>query len=439
MHASLTISGVFALYRRVIASPVVDLLSRRYQPKRRNRLYTAGTLFWLMISQRLQPPGSLVQTVARVRRRHLGGLLRPVKKISRRTGGYCRARLRAPVAMIQAISLYLTTRLQQQLTHEDPRFPAGVYLIDGTMLTLASQAELVRNYPPGKNQHGISHWPLLRMVVLHEARTGLAVAPAWGPRTISEQALAERVLNQLPTGALLLGDRNFGVFSMAYGVAQRQCSMILRLTKARAGRLAGQRVVAGSDQRVVWTPTPADRVAHPELPSGARVEGRLVVAQLAGWREPLYLFTTLELAAAEVVELYGLRWNIETDLRSIKQTVRLQHINVKSTDMVDKELWVALAAYNLVRAVLCLAALQFNLHPRELSFTHVFWLVESYLPDLLAKPGSARAERELQRLIREAATCRLPRRKNRRSYPREIWLRRRSYPIRRATATPQSK
>jgi hypothetical protein len=194
--------------------------------------------------------------------------------------------------------------------------------------------------------------------------------------------------------------------------------------------------VPGSDQGVVWTPTPADRARHPELPSQARLEGRLLVAQLAGWREPLYLFTTLELAAVEVVELYGLRWNIETDLRSIKQTVRLQHINVKSADMVDKELWVAVAAYNLVRAVLCLAALQSNLHPRELSFTQVYWLVQSYLPDLLAYPGSARAQRELQRLLQEAATCRLPRRKKRRSYPREIWLRRRSYPIRRPLATP---
>ena len=229
VHASLTISQIFALYRRVIASPVVDSLSRQCQPKRRNRVYTTATLFWLMISQRLQPPGTLAQTVARVRRRHLGRLLRRVKKISRRTGAYCRARLRAPLAMIQALSSYLTMQLHERLTHEDPRFPAGIFLIDGTTLTLACQGELEKKYPPGKNQHGVSHWPLLRMVVLHDARTGLALAPAWGPRTVSEQALAERVLDQLRSGALLLGDRNFGVFSIAYGVGQRQGSMILRL------------------------------------------------------------------------------------------------------------------------------------------------------------------------------------------------------------------
>ncbi|MDQ2899602.1 MAG: transposase, partial [Acidobacteriota bacterium] len=56
------------------------------------------------------------------------------------------------------------------------------------------------------------------------------------------------------------------------------------------------------------------------------------------------------------MELYGLRWNIETDLRSLKRIVRLHPIAVKSKAMMEKELIMAAGAYNLVRAVMSMAA-----------------------------------------------------------------------------------
>jgi putative transposase len=60
---------------------------------------------------------------------------------------------------------------------------------------------------------------------------------------------------------------------------------------------------------------------------------------------------------------------IETDLRSLKRTVRLQHVAAKSKGMMEKELIMATAAYNLVRAVMSLAAERCKLDPRQLSFS----------------------------------------------------------------------
>ena len=108
-----------------------------------------------------------------------------MKKVSRRTGGYCRARLRASVAVIKELSEYLTAELQQRVIRVDPRLGRGVYIVDGSGLALGHYPELLEKYPPGRNQNGISHWPMLKMVVLHEARTGLAVAPAWGPMMVA--------------------------------------------------------------------------------------------------------------------------------------------------------------------------------------------------------------------------------------------------------------
>ena len=91
---------------------------------------------------------------------------------------------------------------------------------------------------------------------------------------------------------------------------------------------------------------------------GSTVTGRLIVARIGRGKskEWLYLFTTLDLPAEEIVQLYARRWNIETDLRSLKRTVRLHHIHAKSDDMLEKELLIAMAAYNFVRAVMCMAA-----------------------------------------------------------------------------------
>ena len=91
---------------------------------------------------------------------------------------------------------------------------ANVFVLDGSSLELEHCPELVRRYPPAYNQHGKSHWPVLRMVVAHDVETGLAQPPRWGamygPCAVSEQDLAEETMAQLPRGATVLGDRNFG-------------------------------------------------------------------------------------------------------------------------------------------------------------------------------------------------------------------------------------
>jgi len=172
----------------------------------------------------------------------------------------------------------------------------------------------------------------------------------------------------------------------------------------------------------VWQPSKWDRQAHPELPEQAAVKGRLIVyANPTRPNELLYLFTTLELPATEIVDIYGLRWNVETDLRSLKRTVGLHQLSSKSVDMVEKELLLAIAAYNLVRAVMCLAARRANAAPRQLSFSFVQTVVEAALPGLDHAATEAEYQQRLDRMLRHAARGKLPNRPRQRSYPREVW------------------
>lgn len=151
--------------------------------------------------------------------------------------------------------------------------------------------------------------------------------------------------------------------------------------------------------------------------------GRLIAARVGRGKSKqwLYLFTTLDLVWNEVVELYRQRWTIETDLRCLKRTVHLHHIAAKSVEVMKKELMVAFSAYNLVRAVMCLAARRAQLPPRQLSFSFVLTLVNCSWPQLVGARTKAEHDREFERLLDLAASYRLPNRPKHRSYPRATW------------------
>ena len=71
----------------------------------------------------------------------------------------------------------------------------------------------------------------------------------------------------------------------------------------------------------------------------------------------------------DIAELYGFRWNSELDIRSIKKSLNLSHVRCKSPEMVHKELWTTLLAYNLIRTTAAAAALLHDKQPRQISFT----------------------------------------------------------------------
>ena len=256
----------------------------------------------------------------------------------------------------------------------DAQGQRNVFLLDGSSIELEHCRELVGGYPPAQNQHGKSHWPVLRIVVAHDADTGMASCPYWGAMygatAVSEQELAEKAMDHLPAGATVLGDRNFGVLWVAYAAQQRNLGVVLRLTEVRARKLIGN-VSQEGEHAVVWQATRWDGGKNHRVAVGSTVTGRLIVARIGRGKskEWLYLFTTLDLPADEIVQLYGRRWNIETDLRSLKRTVRLHHINAKSDDMLEKELLIAMAAYNFARELKCgMAARRSRIDPRQLSF-----------------------------------------------------------------------
>ena len=83
-----------------------------------------------------------------------------------------------------------------------------------------------------------------------------------------------------------------------------------------------------------------------------------------------------------LAELYGLRWQVEIDLRHLKTTMQMEHIQSKTPEMVRKEFYVHLLAYNLIRATLWEAGMKHNAHPLRLSYKGAIQHVLNFVPIL---------------------------------------------------------
>jgi hypothetical protein len=406
---------------------------------------------WLLILQRLYGGASLETAVLELLRTLPASFWpRPCKRVrdwlergqqpSSNTGAYNQARQQLPLSVVQQSSDRIFDQLVTAANQTPSAQTARAFLLDGSSMHTAHSPALCDRYPPGSNQNGEGHWPLLRVVVAHDLRTGLAMRPEWGPmngpNAVSEQALLEQAMVRLPSGSTLLGDANFGVFSFAYTATRLGYPVLLRLTMDRARRLAGGAVQDGIDRELVWRPSPRDRKSHPELLPDACVRGRLIVRQVQpdDGSDPflLALFTTLPGSTRELLELYGQRWAIETDLRTLKRTLRLDQLYSFTPDMVAKEIEMGITAYNLVRALTVLASKQSGIQPRGYGFTKVLRIVQTFGPIMANAPNDQAAKRAFDQVMKLVQQSKLPRRtKKRPSYPRAVWKNRAKFPARR--------
>jgi len=399
-------------------------------------------VIWLIIFQRLHPKGTLSVAVrellsgptqAYVRWRGKG----PGKRLSANTSAYSQARSRLTLDEAEQVSDMIFESLQAQ-----PRTVAcwdrPMFMLDGSSVLMANSEELEAAYPPQRNQHGPSHWPMMRVVVAHDVVSGLAVRPCWGPQNgaaaVSEQALAKQIMRRLPTGCGVMADRNFGVLSMAHHAQEQNHPCLFRLTEVRAQKMnGGAKPNSKTDRVIQWESSREDRRNNPELPAQASVTGRLLAFKITGpggKKEKLYLFTTLDLPAHQILELYGYRWNIETDLRTLKRQVRLEMLDVKSKAMAEKELVLAVAAYNLTRATINEAATALNLNPRDFSFSLAQDTINAFLPAFANATSEQERQQIAQNMLRVFSQSKLPRRRKKRSFTREAWSRPHSFPYR---------
>ncbi len=390
------------------------------------RLWVPLITLWYLIWQWLQPRHTLEAAVTDARRGGADRLCARGKPLSRgirstATTAYSDARQRLPLDWIRQCFSRLAVVLLTLGGWRNQDLP--VELLDGSTKRLRPHGDIAQQFPAHRTRRKQAYWCVARVLVSFCAATGVATAARLASIHVSEQALAVQLMLAAAKRVLYIGDRNFGVWRVVRAAVQGGGHALVRLTKVRARRLWGRkRLPAFLDLAVVWSASPHDQI-DPGLGKDS-VEGRLIVIQAhpRGHRpQTLYLFTTLTDVQAyppkRLLELYGWRWQVELNFRTVKSSMHMDQSEAKSADMVCKEFYAGLMAYNLVRGLMAVAAAESGCRPVELSFTKVQVLLAAVLTELfMAWMSDPARNSRLLWLLAEASAAKLPRRRK----PRQV-------------------
>jgi hypothetical protein len=190
-------------------------------------------------------------------------------------------------------------------------------------------------------------------------------------------------------GDVMLGDRLMCAWTEMVMLQQHGVDCVCRLTSHRSYDFRRGKRLGPDDHIVVWPkpqkPRTIDRETYAALPDSLTVRECRIRVQRPGFRTKILILATTLLDSADyskedLAELYRTRWNAELDLRSLKQTLQMDYLRCKTPDIVRKELWTHILAYNLIRTIMAQAAKQHDAPPRKLSFKGAIQTLDAFQP-----------------------------------------------------------
>jgi hypothetical protein len=315
-----------------------------------------------------------------------------------------------------------------------------VYMFDGTTVTMPDTPENQQAYPQVYNQKRGLGFPIARLGAMTSLSCGAIVNFGfcrYAGKGQGEVSLLRRLWDVLHPGDVLLADCLLANWTNILLLQQRGVELVSRLNKANreADFRRGQRL--GKDDHIVrwFKPTSIrslDWQTYKSLPEYITVrEARIRVAQPGFRTKVLVVVTTLlnpqQATKEELATLYRARWNNELDLRSIKSTMQMQHLRCKTPELVQKEAWTHILAYNLIRTIMAQAAAKHDLAPRAISFKGTIQTLEAFQPllELWAARDTAHRLRLCQHLLAAIAAHRVADRPDR--YEPRLKKHRRNY------------
>jgi len=354
----------------VLTGPLLLDLTETHLPEHRERLYPPTVVLSMFIQQALSEDGSCQRAVnGWAAQRSVEGFT----PRSVRTGAYCRARQRLPTGMVTAL-MRETGKLLCTEAHAGWRWRGrSVKLVDGTGISMPDTPENQALYPqPSSQTQGVG-FPLARLVGVICLSTGAVVDAAIGPfegKGHSEHSLFRELMDAFSVGDVMLADALYCSYWLIATLQKAGVDVLMeqygsRTTDFRRGRRLGSR-----DHIVSWPrPKRPNWMTHEQYDvfpveltvREAKVGERVLVTTMLNPRKT---------SKKDLSDLYVQRWQVELDLRNIKTTLGMEVLRCLTPEMIEKELWVNLLAYNMIRLLMAQAALESGVPPRDLSFKH---------------------------------------------------------------------
>jgi hypothetical protein len=368
---------------------ILDVLND-HGVKYRDRLFNPVTTIWGFLSQVLSEDHSCRDAVSRIiAHRAASGV--PV--CSPNTASYCNARGRLQTGVLSTLARRTAQQLQISAADEWKWNGKNVYIADGSHVSMPDTPKNQARYPQPPTQEPGLGFPLARLVVLLSLATGachdLAIAPYKGKGT-GETTLLRAMFGTLQPGDVVVADALFDNYFLIWELRQRGIDIVAR---AQYQRVGSQVVESRPDGDIILWQRPnkprgmtgEQYRSYPEtmlmrqVPVDARDKNNRA--------EQFDVITTIldaSIDGGQFGDLYERRWEGEVDIRSIKSTMQMDVLRCKTPEMVHKEIWTHLLAYNLLRTAMAVAASENGIEPRKVSFKGAKQALTAFAPKIEA-------------------------------------------------------
>ena len=338
-------------------------------------------------------------------------------KVSGEPGAYSQARHQLPETVYQEISSSIRDRLGVQAA--DGRWcNREVCIVDGSSVSMPDEPELQAAFPQPVGQKYGCGFPVARLLAQFSWASGALMEVVIDSLKVGELTMYRRIFDRVPSAAVVLGDRHFGSYYDLAQLRARGLDGVFRLHQRRPRGFRSGTRLGPDDHLITWTkpkvlPRGIDAQEWSRIPATLTVRHVRRSVGAPGFRSRcVNVVTTLldpqTYPAEKLVALYGDRWMVELNLRSMKTTLRMDVLKCKSVAMIRKELLMYQIAYNLVRTLMWQAAVRHEGDVRRLSFAGTQQRIAAMLPYLSLCGTAAQRQHLADRVLELIAEDILP-------------------------------
>jgi hypothetical protein len=266
-----------------------------------------------------------------------------------------------------------------------------VYVYDGSTVSMPDTLRNQRAYPQPDTQKPGLGFPMARIAAVFSLACGAVIDLGicrYAGKGQSELGMLRNLWDVFRPGDVMLADRFMCSWREILMLKQRGVDSVCRLSSNRIADFRRGKRLGKGDHIVRWrkpTLRSVDWQTYKSLPEFLTVRETHVRVEQPGFRsQTIIVATTLldadEFTRSDLARVYRARWNAELDLRSLKQTMHMEILRCKTPELVRKEIWTHILAYNLIRTIIAQAATKHGLDPRSISFKGAVQSLEAFQP-----------------------------------------------------------